>query len=330
MARARNIKPGFFKNEDLAECSVWARLCFAGLWTLADREGRLEDRPKRIKGELFAFDSIEVEPLLEELHAHGFIERYRAESLGIIQVVAFLKHQNPHHREPESDLPPNQSPGPDGVGNSQKPEALPALQAPKAPDKPRASLGLTPPIVDLARGSSRAESGIDESGALIPLSGALNPESSSLRAEVSSGVASATQPAEPKPPRHAPKAAKEPAPSAEAWDRYANAYRSRYGAEPVRNAKVNGQLAQVVARLGAAEAPAVAGFFVGHQNALYVRAMHPIDLLLRDAEKLRTEWATNRQVTNGQATQVDRTQTNLNAFAGLIAEAKAREALPEH
>jgi len=35
--RARNIKPGFFSNEDLAECSPWSRLCFAGLWLLADR-----------------------------------------------------------------------------------------------------------------------------------------------------------------------------------------------------------------------------------------------------------------------------------------------------
>ena len=67
MARARNIKPGFFKNEELAECSLAARLCFPGLWLLADREGRLEDRPKRIKGELFPFDTFEVGPLLDEL-----------------------------------------------------------------------------------------------------------------------------------------------------------------------------------------------------------------------------------------------------------------------
>ena len=66
MARARNIKPGLYKNEDLAECSVWARYIFPGMWMLADREGRLEDRPKRIKGELLPYDSIEVEPLLVE------------------------------------------------------------------------------------------------------------------------------------------------------------------------------------------------------------------------------------------------------------------------
>ena len=73
MARARNIKPGFYKNEDLAECSPWARLIFPGLWMLADREGRMEDRPKRIKGELLPYDSIDVDPLLEELARWGFI-----------------------------------------------------------------------------------------------------------------------------------------------------------------------------------------------------------------------------------------------------------------
>ena len=108
MARARNIKPGFFKNEDLAECSPWARLCFAGLWTLADREGRLEDRPKRIKGELFAYDTVEVAPLLVELQDFGFIERYRNSDGSFIQISKFLEHQTPHYSEKPSVIkPPN-------------------------------------------------------------------------------------------------------------------------------------------------------------------------------------------------------------------------------
>jgi hypothetical protein len=106
VARARNIKPGFFKNEDLAECSLAARLCFAGLWTLADREGRLEDRPKRIKGELFAYDSIEVDPLLGELEAHGFLVRYRNSEGSFIQVSKFSTHQTPHYSEKPSVIKP--------------------------------------------------------------------------------------------------------------------------------------------------------------------------------------------------------------------------------
>lgn len=174
MARARNIKPGFAKNEDLAECSFAARLCFALLPTLADREGRLEDRPKRIKGELFPFDSIEVDPLLAELAKHGFIERYAAEGRGLIQIIAFHKHQHPHHKEPESDLPPPPSLRLAGDGKWVKPEALPScddgqalgfggLHEPKAPDKTETSPGLDPPRVDLQGGSNPADS-----GALIP------------------------------------------------------------------------------------------------------------------------------------------------------------------
>ena len=111
MARARNIRPGFFKNEDLAECSPWARLCFAGLWCLADRDGRLEDRPKRIKGELFPFDTVDVEPLLQELERWKFIVRYEAAGLHAIQILNFAKHQSPHYSEKDSEIEPPSLPG---------------------------------------------------------------------------------------------------------------------------------------------------------------------------------------------------------------------------
>ena len=61
MARARNIKPSFFTNEDLVELPFEDRLLFIGLWTLADREGRLEDRPKRIKMAVFPADNVDVD-----------------------------------------------------------------------------------------------------------------------------------------------------------------------------------------------------------------------------------------------------------------------------
>ncbi len=105
MARSRNIKPGFYKNEDLAECSLWTRLMFPGLWMLADREGRLEDRPKRIKGELFPYDNMDIEQCLQELEHWGFIERYVADGKKVIVILNFLEHQTPHGKEQDSDLP---------------------------------------------------------------------------------------------------------------------------------------------------------------------------------------------------------------------------------
>lgn len=105
MARARNIKPGFFRNADLVELPYEARLLFIGLWTIADRSGRLEDRPKQIKMELFPADSIDCDALLSMLQSIKMIERYEHGGARLIQVVNFDKHQNPHRDEKASTLP---------------------------------------------------------------------------------------------------------------------------------------------------------------------------------------------------------------------------------
>lgn len=105
MARARNIKPGFFKNADLVELPFETRLLFAGLWTLADRAGRLEDRPRQIKMELFPADSVDVDSMLNGLQRWGFVRRYEVNGQRLIQIVNFRKHQNPHKDEKVSALP---------------------------------------------------------------------------------------------------------------------------------------------------------------------------------------------------------------------------------
>ncbi len=81
------------------------RLLFIGLWTLADRLGRLKDRPKRIKAELFPWDDCDVDPMLEDLHAIGLIQRYEVDGAKLVCISSFLKHQRPHPREAESTLP---------------------------------------------------------------------------------------------------------------------------------------------------------------------------------------------------------------------------------
>lgn len=106
MARARNIKPGFFANDQLAEIEPAGRLLFIGLWTLADREGRLEDRPKKIRAQLFPYDDLNVDALLAKLTDSGFLLRYSVAGKSCIQVLNFTKHQMPHHKEPASEIPP--------------------------------------------------------------------------------------------------------------------------------------------------------------------------------------------------------------------------------
>lgn len=105
MARARNIKPGFFTNDVLGELPPLARLLFAGLWTVCDRAGRVEDRPKKIKAEVLPYDACDPDELLTMLEAAGFIARYQADGVRVIQVLAWDKHQNPHMKEAASTLP---------------------------------------------------------------------------------------------------------------------------------------------------------------------------------------------------------------------------------
>ncbi|ELN4044190.1 TPA: hypothetical protein ACR8UQ_005589 [Klebsiella variicola] len=105
MARSRNIKPGFFTNDELAECNPLGRLLFAGLWTIADKEGRLDDRPKKIKAMLLPFDEADCDALLQQLNDHKFIIRYRVNGECYIQISNWKKHQNPHCKEAASEIP---------------------------------------------------------------------------------------------------------------------------------------------------------------------------------------------------------------------------------
>ena len=124
--RARNIKPAFFQNEILTEIPFAGRLLFIGLWTLADREGRLEDRPKRIKMQLFAMDHVDVDELLCGLDELGFIERYRRDGGCYIQIVNFTKHQRPHPNESQSVIPPSIE---DTTSNHGEPDVQPREEA---------------------------------------------------------------------------------------------------------------------------------------------------------------------------------------------------------
>lgn len=106
MARIRTIKPSFFKNEELSGLSFAHRLCFIGLWGQADREGRLEDRPRRLKAEIFPYDDVDVDALLSGLAEKGFVLRYDADGVPAIQVAHFLKHQRPKSDEAHSEIRP--------------------------------------------------------------------------------------------------------------------------------------------------------------------------------------------------------------------------------
>jgi len=116
MARIRSIKPEFWTDEKLAECSVGARLLFIGTWNFADDEGRMEYSPKRLKMQVFPGDDIDVAPLVEELTSRGLVIVYRIASREFLAIPNFSKHQRVD--KPKASRIPE--PGADDSGNSQR------------------------------------------------------------------------------------------------------------------------------------------------------------------------------------------------------------------
>ena len=104
------------------------------------------------------------------------------------------------------------------------------------------------------------------------------------------------------------------------WESYCDAYAGRYGVGPVKNAKVAGMVVSFVKRIPMVEAPDIAAWYVQHPGRFYVERGHVFDHLLKDAEKLRTEWATGRVVTSTAARQSDRRGAMASAVENLLAE----------
>lgn len=269
MARARNIKPSFFKNELLGQADPLLGMLFISLWTLADKAGRLEDRPLRIKAETFPYrDGIDINAYLTELVALGFIDRYEADGLKIIEVLNFTKHQTPHSTEKASELPCKPVSTPITL-NNESPSVNGHINV-LIPDSSNTDSLLLNPDVTAAEKSASSETEIQEA-------------------------------------------------CKETWKQYATAYFNRYKTEPVRNAKVNGQVKQFVKRLGFTESPHVAAFYVLSNTAYYVQRGHSFDGLLSDAEKLRTEWATGNSMTQTRARQIDKSQANKSSVSEALA-----------
>lgn len=94
------------------------------------------------------------------------------------------------------------------------------------------------------------------------------------------------------------------------WDEYFNAYRYRYGVEPVRNARVNSQVSQLRQRIGVEDAIAVVNFFLTHNDSWYLKQTHSFGVCLRDAETLRTQMLNGRAITSVDVKRVEKMQGN--------------------
>lgn len=113
------------------------------------------------------------------------------------------------------------------------------------------------------------------------------------------------------------------------WASYADAYAGRYGARPVRNAKVSSLVKQFVQRIGQAEAPQVAAWFLNVNEAFVVRKVHDFALLLASAEAYRTQWVTGQSMTNTRAQQIDQSQANYSVADEAMQILRAKRAQRE-
>ena len=378
MARIRTIKPEFFLDDELAELPMVARMLFVGLWTIADCEGRMEDRPKRIKAQILPFDDCDVDGALQSLNDAGFIQRYEADGGKYIVVTNFRKHQRLSGIEAQSRsvIPPpgsNQEAVEKRSGSAQENNQSLAQELQKTAENKAAGgsscdieetagndrvIAISPSDaedkslknngrleaeatekhcrsneeaanVQEGKGKERkgkevnlsaepdeiAEPKADDPGSAAPMPADDNPSPISgelLPAEVQ-------KPARQKP---ADDSGEQEACRA-TWAAYSGAYLDRYGVEPVRNAKVNAAIKGFTRRIGADESPDVARYYVGHADAYYARKCHDAGAMLADAEKLRTEWATQRQVTGVTARQQERSGTMRSAVDRILAKREA-------
>lgn len=296
MARIRTIKPEFCTSAQVAECSKNARLLFVLMWMHCDDNGVHPASAKQLRMECFPGDDDMTAPvvqgLVDELLAQSLLMEYENGGQRYWHVTGW-KHQRIDKPQPGKYPTPA---SPDSY-------LIPADGAEHSRNHSGSIPRTLPP-------EGKGKEGKGEEG---------------IRREGKGSVATSAAPPRPGVER-SPNGERQPSKTEPVWTAYADEYRRVYQADPVRNAKVNGQLANIVDRIGAAEAPEVAAWFVHHRKRWYVEKGHSVECLQKDCEQLRTEWATGRRSTSTAALQADRTQQTGDVAAKLIAEAEAGNA----
>ncbi|HET6606729.1 MAG TPA: hypothetical protein VFG62_08680 [Rhodopila sp.] len=111
MGRIRTIKPEFFTSEDVVALTPLARLFFQACWCEADREGRLEWKPRTMKMRYFPCDDCDITAIAREVLEQGIVKLYEADGQQYAYIPSFLRHQHINPREAASKLPdPDRSP----------------------------------------------------------------------------------------------------------------------------------------------------------------------------------------------------------------------------
>lgn len=111
MARIRSIKPEFWTNEKIIECSPITRLLFIGMWNFADDTGRLQFSPKTLKAQIFPADDIgneDVARMIVELSTNGLLSVYYVDEKGYLEITGW-SHQKIDRPQPSKYPAPSSS-----------------------------------------------------------------------------------------------------------------------------------------------------------------------------------------------------------------------------
>lgn len=108
--RIRTIKPEAFADEELWDAEQETGLPlfrgFVGLWTVADREGRFEWRPRPLKAAILPYWDGDMTRVLDACASRGFIVKYASGGREYGWIPTFTRHQSINNREDLSSLPP--------------------------------------------------------------------------------------------------------------------------------------------------------------------------------------------------------------------------------
>ena len=107
MARIRTIKPEFFRHEGLQDMEAGypglkPMLVFAGLWTIADKNGVFEWRPRQIKLDILPFLEFDIAESLQALASCGFIKPFSVNDRDYGYIQTFQEHQRISGKEAQA------------------------------------------------------------------------------------------------------------------------------------------------------------------------------------------------------------------------------------
>lgn len=279
MARIRSIKPEFWSDKKIASLSHSAALFFIGLWNFCDDEGKFDYDPEALSLRLPIFRPENIRLWLGKLSALGLLE------------VGSLSAQHP--------LSNGSATAWGRVANwSHQRINRPIPVKVKAEEIQWLPVGHSL----LEQKSSVPKQRMDRIGSDLDRIGS----------DLFRGGAEAPSPVPADPARK--RSPKEPSKTAATWESYSKAYAIRHGAEPLRNASQNSKMLKFVEKIGVIEAPEVAAFYLTHNRSYYVQAMHPLGLMVQDAEKLRTEWFTGNKMLGTAAREGERREHNSDVW----------------